>query len=102
MYPFNPFLSSTSFHVDIFPLYSTIIVPLAISLVVNKPFPAPFRVDRLTISCFSNNGMDNLIIFEEWTNIWKNIIHTSLNRSHPLSLLSLHPSPCMRDQPFRH
>src|ERR1700742_5387134 len=57
MYPFIPLRSFTSFHLVILPLYSTIFLPLGISFVVKRPLPAPFRVDRLTISCFSRNGM---------------------------------------------
>src|SRR5882757_6570016 len=59
MYPFVPSRVSTSFHLTISPLYSTIFAPLGIGLLVNRPLPAPGNVDRLTTNCFSSNAMND-------------------------------------------
>ena len=52
MYAFKPSWWSTSFHVVTFPLYSTIRAPLGIIFFVNKPLPAPGKVDFLLQGSF--------------------------------------------------
>jgi hypothetical protein len=42
-------------------LYSTILVPLGINAVVNKPLPELGMVDSLTSRCFSSNAMQQKV-----------------------------------------